>query len=62
LVSLQKLRRRTGKEKVYFSFQLLRKSDFPLSISEPSKSPLSTFQTMHFTSLERFRRRFCYSK
>jgi hypothetical protein len=42
--------------------QLSRKSVFPPSTPKPGKSPPLTFQTMHITSLERFRRRFCYSK
>jgi hypothetical protein len=42
--------------------QFSQKFVFPPSTPKLGKSPLSTFQTVHFTSLERFRRRFYYSK
>jgi len=42
--------------------QFSQKPVFPPSTSKTGKlSPLA-FQTVHFISLERFRRRFCYSK
>jgi hypothetical protein len=50
-----------GKSLLFLS-QLSQKSNFPSSTLKPGKPPPSTFQTVHFTSLERFRRRFCYSK
>jgi hypothetical protein len=56
------LSKKKKKKKSTFPPQLSRKSVFPPSTLKPGKSPPSTFQTVYFTSLERFRRRFCYSK
>jgi hypothetical protein len=42
--------------------QLSTKSTFPPLTLKPDKPPPSTIQTVHFTSLEWFWRRFCYSK
>jgi hypothetical protein len=45
-----------------FLLQLSRKSAFPPSTLKSDKPPPSTFQTVHFISPKRFRRRFYCSK
>jgi hypothetical protein len=42
------------RKSLFFLPQLSQKFTFPPSTSKPDKSPPSTFQTVHFTSLERF--------
>ena len=43
-------------------YQLSQKFIFPFSTLKLSKPSLLTFQIMHFTSLEHYRRRFCINE
>jgi hypothetical protein len=47
-------REKTKEKSLFFLPQLSQKFTFPPLTSKPDKPPPSTFQTVHFTSLERF--------